>query len=307
MSSGSNLYIGTYSGTGSQGIYRTQILEDHFSAPEVFAEIQDPKYLVTDAGKLITIEKTAEGAGVALYDYSGTRLTAKIHEEDTSCYVTVHGEEIYTANYHQGHFSRLICRDNRISEVETVSFHPGAGCHQVIADEHYLVVPVLLDDVLKIYTHDLKEYAEVRFAKGTGPRHGIYSHDHRHLYVVSELSNELYRIRVRDWKILDTLRLSSRKEASSAAIRIHPVRDLLYVSVRGINRILVIGSTEMKILQDMDCGGDHPRDILVNENYCLTANRFSNQVRINRLEPDGKIGETLDQIDIPEPVCLAIN
>ena len=307
MSSGSNLYIGTYSGTGSQGVYHTQIQEDHFTVPEVFAEVQDPKYLTIDPEKLFTIVRTPAGCGIAVYDHNGTRLAGKIYEEDTSCYVTVRGEEIYTANYHQGHFSRLICRDHTISEAETVSFHPEAGCHQVIADEHYLAVPVLLDDVLKIYTHDLKEYTEVRFARGTGPRHGIYSHDHRYLYLVSELSNELYRIRVSDWKILDTLRLSSRKEASSAAIRIHPTRDLLYISVRGINRIFVVNGTEMKILQDTNCGGDHPRDILVNENYCLTANRFSHQVRLNRLEPDGRIGDTLDQMDIPEPVCLAID
>ena len=60
-------------------------------------------------------------------------------------------------------------------------------------DKQYLLVPCLLLDKIMIFDHlhDDQLVKEIDFPKGSGPRHGVMD-TNNHLYLVSELSNQLF-------------------------------------------------------------------------------------------------------------------
>ena len=74
------------------------------------------------------------------------------------------------------------------------------------------------------------------FPAGTGPRHGVFTADHRRFYLVSETSNQLFTYAVSgpDFTlegVVPVLPAGFAGRADAAAIRLRG--DMLYISVRG--------------------------------------------------------------------------
>ena len=144
--------------------------------------------------------------------------------------------------------------------------------------------------------------------EGSGPRHGIFNKDHSKLYLVSELSNELFIIDTKDWKITHQIGLLENGEKNTtgtAAVRLSEDENYLYVSTRGKNVISVISlKDEPKLIQNIGCGGDHPRDFMLAQGFLLCANRFTDEVVCFKIDENGLLKEESDRIRVPEAVCL---
>ena len=263
-------------------------------------------------------------------------------EQDCPAYVTGDGEFWYTANYHDGGIriykltetsnfpgneklptAILTGEDaaggekncgNALANLQLIhKLETGreSGCHQIILAGPFLLACCLVRDQILIYdrTRNWQQVGTIDFPKGTGPRHGIFTRDGQTLFVVSELSNELFVFQ--NLKLVSAQPLLEQNDlpAAAAAIRLSPDEKFLYVSVRERNVICVFalaGITATKI-QEAPCGGDHPRDLVLTPDgkFVLAVNRYPGSiVSFSRDPASGKIGKAISSINIPQAVSV---
>ena len=263
-------------------------------------------------------------------------------EQDCPAYVTGDSEFWYTANYHDGGIriykltetsnfpgneklptAILTGEDaaggekncgNALANLQLIhKLETGreSGCHQIILAGPFLLACCLVRDQILIYdrTRNWQQVGTIDFPKGTGPRHGIFTRDGQTLFVVSELSNELFVFQ--NLKLVSAQPLLEQNDlpAAAAAIRLSPDEKFLYVSVRERNVICVFalaGITATKI-QEAPCGGDHPRDLVLTPDgkFVLAVNRYPGSiVSFSRDQASGKIGKAISSINIPQAVSV---
>jgi 6-phosphogluconolactonase len=303
------IYAGTYTGTGSRGIYRMDFEDGILSSPELFCEIANPKYIAMHEGRITTVCDLNGRSGAALLNEKGEITDEAAYENGTSCYVGRCGDRIYTANYHEGTFSYLKETDGKLKFKDTVLIRERAGCHQVLCLNDRIYVPCLFLDRVVIFDSELKKTGSIRFNRGTGPRHGVFSADGKYLYLISELSNELFVISTETNEILSSISVLPGGEThrrDSAAIRLSEDGKYLYVSTRTMDILSVIrlNGTEPELIQTVPCGGRHPRDFILCGSWLLCANRFSNSIVSFRILEDGTVGEQVSSVAVPEAVSL---
>ena len=263
-------------------------------------------------------------------------------EQDCPAYVTGDSEFWYTANYHDGGIriykltettnfpgnkklptAILTGEDaaggekncgNALANLQLIhKLETGreSGCHQILLAGQFLLACCLVRDQILIYdrTRNWQQVGTIDFPKGTGPRHGIFTRDGQTLFVVSELSNELFVFQ--NLKLVSAQPLLEQNDlpAAAAAIRLSPDEKFLYVSVRERNVICVLalaGVTATKI-QEVPCGGDHPRDLVLTPDgkFVLAVNRYPGSiVSFSRDQASGKIGKAVSSITIPQAVSV---
>lgn len=320
-------YYGTYATPESQGLYRfdfdpeTGRLENRQLAYPAL----DCKYLSCHGSTLACPVSQNDRAGLCLLELDagapllmGTAMTEGV----TANYVTQDDDYVYTANYHEG--GVLIYKKETAGPrlVRCIETGAGSGCHQVLFHGHYLMAVCLLKDRIYLYDREREDAlaGEIAFPKGTGPRHGIFSPDHRHLYVVSELSNGLFTFDVED----DSFRLTGKIPVlqeegcpagavpASAAIRLGPEGRTLTVSTRGTDTLTVFTTMQKgrpTVVQTIGCGGRHPRDFIITGDgrFLLVANREQGGIVCFRRDPEsGELSDIVGQLDAPQAVSLLL-
>lgn len=337
-------YLGTYASSDSEGIYRFTIEKKTgaLSRPELFYKAPDCKYLSLYGSFLAAPIRDVQDdtrAGVCLLDISNgkARLIDTVFEENTTaCFVAQDEEFVYTANYHQGLV--LIYRKSLegLTVYKRIEIGSGAGCHQVLFHGHYILVPCLLLDEIRIFdsSRGYSPAGVIRYKQGTGPRHGIFTRNHRFFFVVSELSNELFMYRVEDTdnladsqnggtvclKLLDVKSLLPPKQTqnddnspapATAAIRLSPDESYLYVSTRfaDIISVFAISREGMDLVQQTGSGGVHPRDFMITGDgrYLLSVNRTEGGLVCFPVHAeDGTLGTVCSQVPAPETVSIVL-
>lgn len=302
------IYAGTYTSKSSKGIYSFDFEDGKMSNSKLYCEVKNPKYLCKDEDGLFTLGDFENGSGVGIVTTEGV-ISKVASEERTSCYIVKSGEDIYTSNYHTGIVTHLKYVDGALKYVNNVQIQNGAGCHQVLVYEDKILVPCLFMDRVFIFDKDLKKIGAIEFDAGVGPRHGVFTKDKQYLYLVSELSNELFVIHAGDWKIetvIPVLKSGETHIRDTAAIRLSEDEKHIYVSTRTKDVISVIDVEDHKptVKETVSCGGKHPRDFILIDNYLLSANRNSDEVVCFKLNEDGTLGEITSKIEVPEVVSL---
>jgi 6-phosphogluconolactonase len=140
------IYTGTYTGTGSEGIYKFSCKDGKLSDPELFCAIKNPKYISMQEGMMAACADFPGGAGAALIDKKGNILDHKKYETRTSCFIAQSEDRVYTANYHEGTFTALEKKDGKLKLIRTILIQDGAGCHQVLLWKDKILVPALFMD-----------------------------------------------------------------------------------------------------------------------------------------------------------------
>lgn len=305
------IYAGTYTGSGSEGIYRFVLDEGKPGEASLLARIENPKYINLTDGVIAAAADNPNGSGIALISREGEVLDTISYERRTSCYIGRNGNRLYTANYHDGTVTAAEITDgNRLKLIQTVLIREGAGCHQVLFHEDRILVPCLFLDRVVIFDSDLNRLGSIHFNHGTGPRYGVFTRDGRYLYLVSELSNELFVISCDNWEILSSISVlpnGEKNRRDSAAIRLSDDERFVYVSTRTMDILSVVEMNDHQpvLKQTVSCGGRHPRDFMITDGYLLSANRFTNNVVSFRLNEDGTVGEKIGETAVPEAVSLA--
>ena len=299
--------------------------------------------------KFLAVPRKTNGkAGLAVVNLDADPLQVVgeySEEQDCSAYVTGDGEFWYTANYHDGEIRIYknfpgnktaaeilagrekvapgIAKDSgsaapNLKLIHKIATGHESGCHQIILAGQFLLAVCLLRDQILIYdrSKNWQQVGVVNFSKGTGPRHGIFDSARENLFLVSELSNELFIFAAggkNDFlNLLSTQPLVAQNNlpAAAAAIRLSPDEKFLYVSVRERNVICVFalqGGVATKI-QEVSCGGNHPRDLVLTPDgkFVLAVNRYPGSiVSFKRDAGSGKIGAQCGSINIPQAVSVA--
>ena len=320
-------YIGTYASPASRGIYSFSMDADtgKLSVPKLFFEAPDCKYLSLRRSLLAAPVQRPEGAGVMLLDLSGPQPKPAgicTEEQKTPCFAVQDDTRLYTANYHEGTVLIYQKQPDGLKLMKKLLIAPGAGCHQILFHGSLMMVPCLLLDEIRLFDMD-RDFAPagvVSFPKGTGPRHGIFDSSHRHLYLVSELSNELFIYRTEGpagFRLLESKRILSEGKTysqppASAAVRLSPDGQFLYVSTRFAEVITVYRLTDGKaeFVQQADCGGIHPRDFLITPDgkFLLAANRTSGDLVSFRLDVStGRLTDSVCTVPVPEAVAVVLD
>ncbi|MBQ9347085.1 MAG: beta-propeller fold lactonase family protein [Oscillibacter sp.] len=305
------IYAGTYAEDGSEGLYVFDFEEGRLSPARALCPIRNAKYLTVTEYGIAALCDLEGRSGAALVGFQGEVLSQAAYEGCTSCFVTADQGVIYTANYHEGTVSRLALRGRTLEYRDTTLIREKAGCHQILRWKDRILVPCLFLDQVRIFDSSMKPEGSIGFPLGTGPRHGVFSADGRRLYLVSELSNELFVISTGDWTVqfrMSILPGGMTHRKDTAAVRLSGDERRLYVSTRTLDLLSVVdldGDTP-RLIQTISCGGQHPRDFILLGNWLLAANRFSGTVVSFALNGDGTIGEKIGEADIPGVVCLAV-
>lgn len=315
-------YAGTYYSKDSLGVYHFVLDEEtgELSEPQLFYEAPNAKWVSIQGEVMAVPVERGKASGTCFLKIEGGRpemMGEILEEKQTPCYILQEEECIYTANYHEGTVIAYQIRDGKTFLIKRIENGVGAGCHQILRHGRYLMVPCLTQDRIRFFDID-QEYApagELVFPAGTGPRHGVFNHDHSRFYVVSEWSNELftYQVQGREFRLTQTLSVlpedSQEKEASSAAIRMTQDERFLYISIRGLDLLAVVDISREKaeMVQHASCCGVHPRDCILsrNEKFLLAINRYEGGiVTIRRGEKDGRLREKVGQASLPQGVSL---
>ncbi len=323
-------YIGTYASPESLGIYRfTMDLDNgNLSKPELYYGALDCKYLSLHGTLLAAPRKRDGQAGICLLDTAGGGASLAgeaFYETAPACYVTQDDACIYTANYHEGCILVYRKSPDSLTLAKRIDIAPKAGCHQILFHNHYMLVPCLLLDTVKIYdcSRDFAPAGELRFEEGTGPRHGIFDKDHKRLFLVSELSNQLFVYSLAaDTPSGPAIPLEHvypllpgdakyKEPPASAAIRLSPDGRFLYVSTRfaDIISVFYIDGCQLKLVQQTGSGGVHPRDFTLTPDgqYLLAVNRTEGGLVSFRINPEtGCLDGPCSQVPAPEAVAVIL-
>jgi 6-phosphogluconolactonase len=344
------LVIGTYSTSTNPGIYCYQwdSTTNEFINATNIAGIENPSYLEidSDSGRIYAVTEKKDESSAELHIYEvGTegeqaaQLSCLPYSGTGSCYISSNSSKkhAFITNYQDGTLTviKLPGELEAGGVVQHLEFK-GNGPNEERQDQPHLHAARLSKDENYLYCSDLGSDRLYRFAyhpeaaeplqaeeppylvlpPGSGPRHFTFSSDGRWLYLITELSAEIFVFDTEtfssDWQQrVSVLQEGYQGKAEAADIQIHPNGRFLYASNRGdANEIIVFAidqtNGEISFIQRIGAAGLSPRSVLIceNEKLLLTANEQSDNVSIFVMNDDGTLEFTKEYLQVPCPTCL---
>jgi 6-phosphogluconolactonase len=159
----------------------------------------------------------------------------------------------------------------------------------------------------------LRAAQEVVLPRGSGPRHMVW-HPSGHLYVVTELSREVFALApdvTGRWRIVTGSSLGAGTLDDDTAAELAASRDgeFLYAGVRGSNTIATLrvrgAGDALSPVAIVDAGVDWPRHHVVVRDTLLVAGQRSDEVASLTLDlRTGVPGRVRHRVEVPSPTCL---
>ena len=267
-----NLLIGTYTGSGSKGIYVYRFDAKTGTAKWVSNTdtASNPSYLaLAPKGNYVYAVNETGGANpgsVSAYAFNKstgalTFLNKQPTGGDAPCYIAVDksGRWAVVANYSGGNRAALpIAEDGKLQPYAQLIQDTGSGgdkerqehahVHSTVfsPNQHFVFSPDLGTDKIMIYKFNAASQepltpAPQPFAKtepGSGPRHFTFSPNQKYAYVIEELSGAVTAFKYSNGKLTFLQHISSHPanysgSKGSADIHISPDGKFLYASNRG--------------------------------------------------------------------------
>jgi 6-phosphogluconolactonase (cycloisomerase 2 family) len=344
------LLAGTYTSGESRGIYVYRF--DTVTADAEFvsmAEITNPSYLAVgkDEKFVYSVCETRDGnasASAFAFDRQKGELTflnASKTQGGDPCHITVDeaGKHVVTASYSGGSISVFdVNADGSLSELKQIFKFSGKGkdpdrqasphLHWVgfSPDGKYLYATDLGTDRIYKYavdneTGENKKYltpgnpAFFQLTAGAGPRHIAFHPNGKFLYLISELSGEVFAFNydgnTGDLQEFQSIKADTLDAHGSADIHITPDGRFLYASNRlkgdGIAVFSINGEDGKLTRTGYRETGVHPRNFVITPDgkLLLVACRDSDVIQIFRIDRETGLPENLNKdIKSDMPVCL---
>jgi 6-phosphogluconolactonase len=225
------VYVGTYTGTGSKGIYsyRFDAKTGQLAPIGVAAEQVNPSFLATDPHHrfLYAVTEMGNEKGAGNYKTNGSISSYTINQKTGAltflnkvdalgggpCHLVVDktGKMLFVANYGSGSVASFAIKpDGSLGEKTGFDQHTGSSvdparqkgphAHAVVLspDNHFLFVPDLGTDQVKIYKVDAAKGTftpnDPPFATvkaGLGPRHFTFGRGGKLAYVLCEMGSSV--------------------------------------------------------------------------------------------------------------------
>lgn len=314
-------YLGTYTNKKSKGIYSFSFDSGKFTDIKLEAELGNPTYINRRGKEVFVVTKGNGEGGISYFieDDDKLHFVNKVMNSNISpCYIISNDKYIFTANYHEGKCHVYAVIDGILQEVHNIMEDPSSKCHCITLDKEnkYIYVCFLGLDEIKIYDIEdgFKYTSSLKFPKVSGPRHSVFSSDNRYLYVLSELSNEVFLFEKQNGNYIlkqsiSTLPKDFTGKSSSAAIRLSSDEKFLYTSNRGHDSIAAFKVSEglLEIIDYYKTEGKNPRDFNFDpeEEYLLVVNQDSdNGISFIRNKDTGTLEKIVDNVYIDSSVCI---
>lgn len=344
------IVVGSYSTAEHPGIhiYKWEASGNSFFRINRISGVENPSYLtLTKGGGMIyTITENKEGSSSWLHVFDlrnngqSVVLSSRVpFRAAGSCYISTdaNARHAFVANYGEGSITvlRLPNGQEPGAVVQQLPFS-GSGTDPVRQDQPHLHAALLSPDEHSLCCADLGtdriyrfnyqpdrnpplETAEnpiVQLPPGCGPRQLAYSPDGRWLYVITELSAEIF--------VFDAIepsggwlqRLALTQEGycgkmEGGDIQVDAEGRFLYASNRGsANEIVVFEidgvSGTIDFRQRVGAAGLSPRSLLIGrqQDLLLVANEQSDNVSVFSINEDGTLNFITNDLQVPAPTCL---
>lgn len=266
------LFIGTYTGSGSKGIYVYRFNAKTGAAQWVSNTdtAANPSYLAlaADGRHLYAVNETGGEAPGHISAYSFDRTSGSLTflntqptGGDAPCYVSVDKSNRWAvvANYMGGNLTALpIATDGTLQPYTQLVQHKGSSANKERQEAAHVHAAVLSPDQRFVFSPDLgmDELAVYRFNKaatqplqpalpavakspaGSGPRHFTFSPNQKFAYLVEELSGTVAAYKYNNGKLTFLQRITTHPKdyagaKGSADIHLSPDGKFLYASNRG--------------------------------------------------------------------------
>lgn len=339
------LAVGSYSPETEPGIYLYKFDPDteEFNLLKVIAGVENPSYLTVSAkgDTLFAIRENKEGNDGQLSSYSIADediafKQSKAYKGAGSCFVTTDRNTQYAfiANYGSGTLAVIKIADDA-SPKQLIEFS-GNGPNTDRQDQSHIHAAVLSPDERFLYCTDLgadrlyrfkfnageeqplvpDEPHYVNLPAGSGPRHMAFNHNGRWLYMLSELSGEIFRFDAKttltNWlQQISVVAATYKGEIAAADITVHPTGKFLYASNRGEANEIVAFRIDQRngnlvFFQRISAEGSSPRSLAISADgkTLLAANEQSDNITIFRISPDGRLKYTGRELKVAKPACV---
>lgn len=339
-----SFFVGTYTGTESQGIYKYLLQKDGTLEATGLAAISDnPSFLAMSADKRFLVavnEIEHEGVGtVESFLLSGDSLVFISRSSSGGahpCFVAVNEADfVLTANYTGGNVGLLkLNKKGELSALLDVQQHTGSGtterqkaphAHSVWfgpADNNIIAVDLGTNELWfshldtglqKLLPSDPQTLSMV---PGAGPRHLVFHPDGKWIYVVNELDCTVVLLQKSEngkyekGFSVSSLPVDYTEPNTCADIHISLDGGFVYVSNRGHNSIAVfkVNSHDgyLNLVGHQPTRGKGPRNFSLSPDgeYLLVANQHSNNIVSFRRDKTTGQLEYVHQIDALTPVCI---
>lgn len=344
------LVVGSYGKSTDRAIqlYRWEEAEQAFRQLDGITGIENPSYLDIDNERgliyAITEKKEDGDAELHLYNFDDKEGTAELvacipYQGSGSCYISCDSTRTHAfiANYGDGTLTVIKLPHEAVPGlvVQQIKFK-GNGPVQERQDKSHIHAAVISKDERYLYVSDLGsdrlyQYAYhpganfplhpaapnfLRLPPGSGPRHMAISPDGRRLYLLTELSGELFVINTQEFGYGPLQKVSMvaygyTGKIEAADIQIDSLGAYLYASIRGdANEIVSYAihpvSGRLKFIQRIGAAGVSPRSLLICEQQglLLAANEQSNNISFFKLMGLGKLELMGKSLQVTAPACL---
>ncbi|MDB5200502.1 MAG: lactonase family protein [Chitinophagaceae bacterium] len=275
------LFIGTYTGSGSKGIYVYTFDASTGKAQWVSntADVVNPSYLaIAPGGSFLyacTETITANAGGVSAFRFDRVKgnltfINKQSSGGDNPAYVSVHksGKWVIPGNYSGGSLSAFpVNADGSLQPYSQLVQHTGKGInkqrqekahvHSTVfsPDENYLFAPDLGMDKVMVYKFNASAQQPLQPASppfvstepGSGPRHFIFHPNKKWAYLIEEMAGKVIAYNYKNG-LLDAIQQivthadTAKGDFGSADIHISPDGNFLYTSNRGNENNIAIFS-----------------------------------------------------------------
>ncbi len=320
---GENIYIGNCS---KRGIYQYRLEKGKLTKNCDQNDFERCTYLSNEKKYLYGVIEKEDGYVVS-YKKEDDKLNFVDQKSSSGkgpCHVEIDSKNnlIYISNYQDGKVTIFNKESNgeigekiysKVENKEKSHVH----CVKMFMKKRFFLMTDLGSDLITAYeikNEKIEEVSKIRFREGTEPRHIAVSKNK--IYVVTEKSCELYVLELKNKKLSIVDKKSiipsgviKKDNYTGCAIKISKDFKFLYVTVRGHNSISVFETKNLKMIQNISCEGDTPRDLELNraERYILVANQESNDIAVfERNKKTGKI-KFVNKESVEKPTCIVAN
>jgi 6-phosphogluconolactonase len=333
------VYLGTYTGKGSKGIYQCELnLKDGSLSPATLAgETSSPSFLAFHPNNELLYavnESEATVSAFAIDRKTGnlTFLNSQPSQGGAPCHLVVDptGKNVLAANYSGG---SCICipiePDGKLGKASSFQQHVGPrknghSIHVDKANKFAHCCDLGLDQVIS-YAFDagkgtLTPHGAFNTPKGAGPRHFAWHPNGKSAYINGESDLTLIACDydpdkgvLTQKQVLSTLpRDVVRKGGSTAETVVHPSGKFVYVSNRDPYNSIAIFSIAPKTrkltaVAHQGTGVKTPRNFAIEPTgqYMLVANQSGGNVIVFRIDPStGELTPTGASVPVSNPVCV---
>ena len=333
------VYLGTYTGEVSKGIYQCELnLKDgSLSSATLAGETNSPSFLAFHPTRNFIYavnEGQATISALAIDEKTGnlTLLNSQPSRGGAPCHLVVDatGKNVLAANYSGGScISIAIESDGKLGKTFSFKQHVGkrTNGHSIHVDKSNkfaLCCDLGLDQVI-IYAFDagrgtLTSHGVFDTPKGTGPRHFAWHPDGKTAYINGESNLTIVACDYNATKgvltqkqVLSTLPKDvTRRGGSTAETVVHPSGKFVYVSNRDPYNSIAIFSIDprthkLTAVGHQGMGVKTPRNFAIEPTgqYMLVANQSGGNVIVFRInQSTGELSPTNASVQVPNPVCV---